>query len=281
VAWLAEQLTKRGLRVGILSRGYGASATTPIVVEPGARAQIVGDEPLLLRQRTGCDVVVSIDRVAGAQLLVKRGADVILADDGLQHLRLAREVEITVVDGARGFGNGQLLPAGPLRESAERATRTDHLVINGNSEHPSLAHIHTAQDLQPVVMSLPPGRVMSLTGKHADRALESFSRQRVHAVAGIGNPQRFFADLRARGLDIVEHPFPDHHAFTAADFDFRDAAPVLMTEKDAVKCRALAGPAMAKAWYVPVTARFSDAHANSLIEQVVARLGRSVKTEVR
>jgi tetraacyldisaccharide 4'-kinase len=282
VAWLAEQLTRRGLKVGILSRGYGATATKPIIVEPGSRWQNVGDEPLLLRQRTGCDVVVSIDRVAGAQLLMQRGADVILADDGLQHLRLVRDVEIVVVDGARGFGNGQLLPAGPLREPATRASLANLVVINGPPEHSSLAHLPMAQDHQAVQMGLAPGRVLSVSGKQADRALESFRGQRVHAVAGIGNPLRFFADLRARGLDVVEHPFADHHPFTAADLDFADAAPVLMTEKDAVKCRALADPRwLAKAWYVPVTARFSDAHAANLVEQVVASLGRSVKTVVR
>ena len=281
VAWIADALTRRGLKVGILSRGYGASATVPTVVEPGSHWQQVGDEPLLLRQRTGCDVVVSIDRVAGAKLLSQRGADVILADDGLQHLRLARDVEIVVVDGARGFGNGRLLPAGPLREPAARASLANLIVINGSPEHPSITHMPTAQDLHPVHMGLQPGRVLSLSGRQAGRALESFSGQRVHAVAGIGNPKRFFADLRAYGLVVVEHPFADHHPFTASDLDFGDSAPVLMTEKDAVKCRALADPRwVAKAWYVPVTARFSDAHAAGLIEQVFARLGRSVKTVV-
>jgi tetraacyldisaccharide 4'-kinase len=282
VAWLAEKLKERGLRVGILSRGYGSTATAPRVVEPNSRWQDTGDEPLLLRQRTGCDTVISIDRVAGAQLLVQRGADVILADDGLQHLRLARDVEIIVVDGARGFGNGRLLPAGPLREPASRASLSNLMVVNGAPEHPSIAHQPAARDMQPVQMTLAPGRVLPVVAVKADRSLESFRGQRVHAVAGIGNPWRFFADLRGRGLDIVEHPFPDHHPFTAADFAFHDGAPVLMTEKDAVKCRTLAGvAALASAWYVPVTARFSDIHAGGLLEHVVARLGRSVDAVVR
>ena len=215
-------------------------------------------------------------------MLVQRGADVILADDGLQHLRLARDVEIVVVDGARGFGNGQLLPAGPLREPPDQTAHADIVVINGAPEHSSLTPLPVARSLQAVQMGLAPGRVMSLSGRQADLPLESFRGQRVHAVAGIGNPKRFFADLRARGLDVVEHPFADHHPFTAADLDFGDAAPLLMTEKDAVKCRTLADPRwLAKAWYVPVTARFSDAQAADLVEQVVARLGRSVKTVVR
>lgn len=282
VAWLAEKLTERGLRVGILSRGYGSSATTPRVVEPNSRWQESGDEPLLLRQRTGCDVVVSVDRVAGAHLLVKRGADVILADDGLQHLRLARDVEIVVVDGARGFGNGLLLPAGPLREPASRAALANLVVINGPPEHASIAKQPSGRDMHSIQMSLAPGAVRPVAAVRAERTLESFRGQRVHAVAGIGNPGRFFADLRARGLDIVEHPFADHHPFTSADLDFGASAPVLMTEKDAVKCRALVGArALADAWYVPVTARFSDTQASGMLDQVLAHLGRSVSTVVK
>jgi tetraacyldisaccharide 4'-kinase len=279
VAWLAERLKERGLRVGILSRGYGSTATTPRVVELNSRWQDTGDEPLLLRQRTGCDVVVSIDRVAGAQLLVQRGVDVILADDGLQHLRLARDIEIVVIDGARGFGNGRLLPAGPLRESAQRLSQADVVVVNGAAEHTSISNLPRARTVQ---MALAPGRVLPVVGTRADRSLESFRGQKVHAVAGIGNPWRFFADLRSRGLDIVEHPFPDHHPFTPADLNFGDTAPVLMTEKDAVKCRAFADArVLSTSWFVPVTARFSDIQAGVILDQVVAKLGRSVSAVVR
>lgn len=277
VAWLAEKLTERGLRVGILSRGYGSSSSAAArVVEPSSSWQQVGDEPLLLRQRTGCDVVVCVDRAAGAELLAQRGADVIVCDDGLQHLRLARDLEIVVIDGARGFGNGRLLPAGPLREPSSRAALASLVVINGRPEHSSILPMSRA--LQPVQMTLFAGRVLPVTGARADRALESFRGQRVHAVAGIGNPWRFFADLRARGLDIVEHAFPDHHPFAAGDLDFGDAQPVLMTEKDAVKCRAFAD---ARVWYVPVTARFSDAHSAELLEKIAGKLGRRVDAVVR
>jgi tetraacyldisaccharide 4'-kinase len=279
VAWLAEKLTERGLRVGILSRGYGSSKTAaPRVVEPGSAWQQVGDEPLLLRQRTGCDVVISPDRAAGAQLLAQRGADVIVADDGLQHLRLARDVEIVVVDGARGFGNKRLLPAGPLREPAARAGQANLIVINGRPEHGSITRLPMPRDLQPVQMTLLAGQVFPVAGVRPDRALESFRGQRVHAVAGIGNPWRFFADLRGRGLDIIEHAFADHHPFTAADLAFGDAAPVLMTEKDAVKCRAFAD---ARLWYVPVTARFSDAQTAEMLEKIAGKLGRTVDAVVR
>ena len=161
----------------------------------------------------------------------------------------------------------------------ELAAHRDNLVvINGSPEHPSIAHAPRARDLQPVQMTLAPGRALPVAGVRADRSLDSFRKQRVHAVAGIGNPRRFFADLRSRGLDIVEHAFPDHHPFTAADLDFGDAQPVLMTEKDAVKCRAFAD---ARAWYVPVTAQFSDTHTGAILEAVVANLGRSVSEVVR
>jgi len=278
VAWLAEKLTERGLRVGILSRGYGGSSTVPRVVEPNAAWQQVGDEPLLLRQRTGCDVVVSVDRALGAEMLVQRGADVIVSDDGLQHLRLARDLEVVVVDGARGFGNGRLLPAGPLREPSSRTALANLVVINGRPEHASITRLPVSRDLPAVQMTLFAGRVLPVAGARADRALESFRGQRVHAVAGIGNPWRFFADLRGRGLDLVEHAFPDHHPFTAADLAFGDGAPVLMTEKDAVKCRAFAD---SRLWYVPVTARFSDAQAAELLERIGAKLGGRVDAVVR
>ncbi|MEJ0040574.1 MAG: tetraacyldisaccharide 4'-kinase [Gammaproteobacteria bacterium] len=278
VAWLAERLTERGLRVGILSRGYGSNSTSPRVVEPNSPWSQVGDEPLLLRQRTGCDVVVSVDRAAGAQLLVQRGADVVVSDDGLQHLRLARDFEIVVVDGARGFGNGRLLPAGPLREPSSRAGLANLVVINGRPEHASLTRLPGSPDAQPVQMTLAGARVLPVAGTRAERTLESFRGQRVHAVAGIGNPWRFFADLRGRGLDVVEHAFPDHHPFTAPDLDFGDSQPVLMTEKDAVKCRAFAD---ARAWYVPVAARFSDAQSADLLEKITGKLGRRVDAVVR
>jgi tetraacyldisaccharide 4'-kinase len=272
VAWLAERLKERRLSVGILSRGYGRSGDTPRVVELDSGWRDVGDEPLLLRQRTGCVTVVSADRVAGARVLVERGVDVILADDGLQHLRLARDCEIIVVDGARGFGNGRLLPAGPLREPIAKAADADLMVVNGVPEHSSLAAFAVPGSESLVQMTLLPGNAIAMAGRPA-LPLESFRGRPVHAVAGIGNPSRFFTELRARGLQIVEHPFPDHHPFVAADLEFADDAPVLMTEKDAVKCRAFAS---ARLWYVPVTAHFSDAQATAVLECVISRIAPSV-----
>ena len=225
----------------------------------------VGDEPMLLASLTGCDVVVSRDRFAGARKLVALGVDVIIADDGLQHLRLARDCEIVVIDGARGFGNGRLLPAGPLREPASRVRNAGIVVVNGTPEHASLRG-GVEGSLQ---MSLFGGEAHRVDGLAAPEPLEHFRGRRVHAVAGIGNPQRFFRDLRARGLELVEHPFPDHHPFTAADLTFGDDLPVLMTQKDAVRCREIED---ARLWYVPVVARFSEPQAKELLDRVVLAL---------
>jgi tetraacyldisaccharide 4'-kinase len=275
VAWLAGQLSLCGLRVGIVSRGYGRSKRTPECVCAESSWRDVGDEPMLLEQLTGCDVMVAQDRFAGAQQLVAMGVDVVIADDGLQHLRLARDCEIVVIDGARGFGNGRLLPAGPLRESAGRVQEASIVVINGSAEHASLraAAGSVASSLQ---MSLFGGEAHRVDGLAAPQSLECFRNQRVHAVAGIGNPQRFFRDLRARGIELLEHPFPDHHPFTAVDLTFGDDLPVLMTQKDAVRCRELAH---SRLWYVPVVARFSDAQARELLDRVVRALAPAVHTK--
>ncbi|HEU4623978.1 MAG TPA: tetraacyldisaccharide 4'-kinase [Steroidobacteraceae bacterium] len=273
VAWLAEKLVERRISVGILSRGYGSGGGAPREVELTSDWREVGDEPLLLRQRTNCRTVVSPDRLAGARALIERRVDVILADDGLQHLRLARDCEVVVIDGARGFGNGRLLPAGPLRDPIAQLERADLIVVNGPAKHPSLAPIASLLDKRGVQMTLVPGNVIPLDGRRTARTLDDFRKQRVHAVAGIGNPARFFTDLRARGLEVVEHPFGDHHPFEPRDLEFGDGAPVLMTEKDAVKCRAFANDRL---WYVPVTARFSDAHTAQVLTRVIDKLGFTV-----
>ncbi len=273
VSWLAQKLTERGLSVGLLSRGYGRSGAEPRNVELSSDWRDVGDEPLLLRQRTHCPTVVARDRLAGARALVERGIDVIVADDGLQHLRLARDCEIVVIDGARGFGNGRLLPAGPLRDPVSQLARADLIVVNGAPTHPSLTQVAPLLEARSVQMMLVPGNVIPMDGRRTARTLADFRGQRVHAVAGIGNPARFFAELRGRGLEVVEHAFGDHHPFTAGDLEFGDDAPVLMTEKDAVKCHTFAS---ARLWYVPVTARFSDAHAARVLARVIDKLGFAV-----
>jgi tetraacyldisaccharide 4'-kinase len=263
--WLAHQLRQRGLEVGLVSRGYGRQQGGLRVVTLDSSWQEVGDEPLILHRRTGCMTLVASDRVAAARSLVARGAEVILADDGLQHLRMRRDCEIVVIDGNRGFGNGRVLPAGPLRERASRARAADALVVNGGAGGQPPPGVPPELAAAAVRMRLEAAEARQMAGSRQAQPLEAFRGRPLHAVAGIGNPQRFFADLRARGLEVIEHPFPDHHALSAADLDFGDGLAVLMTEKDAVKCRQVAGPRL---WYVPVEAAFSEADARRLLELV-------------
>jgi tetraacyldisaccharide 4'-kinase len=264
--WLAAALRARGRKVGIVSRGYGRKDSSVQAVTATSDWRAVGDEPVLLARRSGCATVVAQDRAAGAAALVAQGVDVVLADDGLQHLRLARDCQILVVDGARGFGNARVLPAGPLRESLAQLAQADVIVVNGAAEHPSLAALPAGRTLS---MQLLAGDVLRVDGQGGARALREFRGQRVHAVAAIGNPGRFFRALRAQGIEPIEHPFPDHHPFAAQDLAFGDAAVVLMTEKDAVKCT---GFADARLWYVPVTAQLSEHDAHALVDRVLAKI---------
>jgi tetraacyldisaccharide 4'-kinase len=268
VLWLSAALGADGRRVGILSRGYGRSDGRVQAVTSTSDWHAVGDEPLLLARRSGCATVVAQDRAAGAAALARGGANVVVADDGLQHLRLARDCEILVVDGARGFGNARVLPAGPLREPVSRLAQADLVIVNGAAEHPSLASLPAGRT---VTMQLAPADALRVDGHGSARPLGELRGQRVHAVAGIGNPARFFRALRAQGIEPIEHPFPDHHRFTPRDLAFGDEAPVLMTEKDAVKCT---GFADARLWYVPVTAQFSEQDAQHVVRCVLARIDR-------
>ena len=252
--WLAERRRASGAAVGILSRGYGRRTGEAREVRADSDWREVGDEPLLLCRRSGCPTVVDADRVRGAQWLVGRGASVILCDDGLQHLRLARDGAIVVLDGARGLGNGRLLPAGPLREPASGLAGADLLVVNGEPVHPSLQQLAARGAL--LRMDLEASEAVPVTAGGAARPLSAFAGAPVHAVAGIGNPQRFFDLLRRLGLDPVCHPFPDHHHFQRAEIEFPDATAILMTEKDAVKCAAFAD---GRCWYLPIRARIEPA----------------------
>ena len=251
--WLARQLSQRRLRAGIVLRGYGGSTRVPRRVGAAAGVSDVGDEAVLLASRSECPVVVGADRVAAARLLDAE-VDVILADDGLQHLRLRRDLEIVVIDGERRFGNRRLLPAGPLREPLARLESVDAVVVNGGVD-----------GVGGFRMTLAGSEAVALVGRER-RSLGSFAPGPVHAVAAIGNPERFFALLRQQGLNFVPHPFSDHHAFERGDLEFGDALPVLMTEKDAVKCARFA---KRQHWYVPVDAAFSQEDAGQLLRLVM------------
>lgn len=237
---LAEHCLARGWRVGVVSRGYGGQYDgLPREVYPGDRAADTGDEPLLIARRLvpggRTRVMIAHDRAAAVQALCAGASvDVVLADDGLQHYRLARDIEIAVLDGARGLGNGWCLPAGPLREPPGRLASVSLVVTNGPA-----ARVYREDQ---VTMQVQPVAWQPLDGSPALPLAALKPGTRVHAVAGIGNPARFFATVRSLGLVVEEHPFPDHHAYCAADLSFADGLPVVMTEKDAVKCAGLAPP---------------------------------------
>jgi tetraacyldisaccharide 4'-kinase len=234
--------------------GYGGSGQQGARLVPErADPLLYGDEPVLLAERAGCPVVVGRDRVAAARLLAaEHGCDVLVTDDGLQHYRLRRDCEILVVDGMRGFGNGRCLPAGPLREPQRRARRVDLRIINGGADARGRGALADVIGGSLTRMTLVPGDAVNLYDARQTRPLAAFRTESVTAVAGIGNPRRFFSMLRDHGLRIRERAFPDHHPFVAEDLASLAPDVVLMTEKDAVKCRVLAKP---EHWYVPVQAQ--------------------------
>jgi tetraacyldisaccharide 4'-kinase len=226
VLWLTEALRARGFRPAIVSRGYGGANDQPCEVAIGGDAVRYGDEPLLLAERGGVPVWIGRDRASAARAAIAAhpDRDLVICDDGLQHYALARDFEIAVED-ERGYGNGLLLPAGPLREPPSR--QVDATVVNGAPARSGA-----------FAMRLEPAGLRGVRDPRRTADADALGRQRLHAVAGIGNPARFFATLGSLGLAFTPHAFPDHHAFTPGDLDFPDCDAVLMTEKDAVKCRA-------------------------------------------
>jgi tetraacyldisaccharide 4'-kinase len=262
VIWLLEQLHQQGFKAGVVMRGYGGgSSHTVQSVTAGGDAARAGDEAVLIAARTGAPVVVGHDRVEAARRLVQAGMDVIVADDGLQHLRLGRDYEIAVIDAARGMGNGRLLPAGPLREAPSRLAAVDAIVLNGEGASFALPS-NAAPRFQ---MHLVGERLLPLSGQGEALPLARFAGRRVHALAGIGHPQRFFAQLTAAGVDVIAHPFPDHHVYQAQELQFTDGLPLLMTEKDAVKCKRFAAP---DRWYLPVAACFAPEQSAALLARL-------------
>ncbi|MSQ63119.1 MAG: tetraacyldisaccharide 4'-kinase [Betaproteobacteria bacterium] len=255
---IVEILREHGWKPGIVSRGYGGSTAAkggaPREANIASEPAEVGDEPILLARRSGCPVWVAPERGAACRALREQHpeCDVIVTDDGLQHYALVRDIEICVVDG-RGFGNGFLMPAGPLREPRSRLSSVDAVVAHANA------------DVKGYRMELLGETLARITDAHDVRPAKSFAGQKVHAVAAIGDPKRFFLQLARFGMQPVPHPFPDHHLFLAAEIDFGDGAPVVMTEKDAVKCKRFA---QAHHWVFRVNASLDPAFERWLLEKL-------------
>ena len=261
ILYLIDHCRARGLRVGVVSRGYGAQPpSVPWRVTAEQSADEAGDEPLLLVQRSGVALMIDPDRARAVQaLLSAEPLDLILCDDGLQHYRLARDLELVLIDAVRGLGNGRCLPAGPLREPQARLQSVDAVLFNGASADSAEGFGFT---LQPTAL------VNVASGER--QSLDVFAPgQAVHAVAGIGNPQRFFRTLEALNWRPIAHAFADHATYSAASLEFSPSLPLLMTEKDAVKCRAFAQPDW---WYLAVDARPSPAFSAWLDGQLDALL---------
>jgi len=245
VIWLADYFKNKGFNPGIISRGYGGKITGKSQqVRPDSNPGLVGDEPVLIAKRTDCPVAIAVQRRRAAEELIEYcDCDLILCDDGMQHYSLGRDIEIAVIDGQRRFGNGRCLPAGPLREPISRLNSVDLVVskyIAGRHEYK---------------MEYQYGDLVSLLEPEHTIPISSLNGQSVHAISGIGNPDRYYSYLRNNKLHIINHEFPDHYPFTKNDVNFDDGLPVVMTEKDAVKCSDFATK---NHWYLPITATLPD-----------------------
>lgn len=261
VLWIAEFLKAKGWSPAIVARGYGGSAGAPRAATIASEAEDVGDEPIVLARRSGCPVWVGADRAKVIEALRLQHAEVnvVILDDGLQHYRLRRDLEIAVLD-ARGFGNGFLLPAGPLREPARRLKSVDAVVCHDNAALPGFR------------MALEGDVLHRMTDARERRPAQAFRDRKVHAVAGIGNPNRFFLHLARLGVRVMPHPFADHHRFVPEELEFGDEVEVLMTEKDAVKLRRYA---RTNWWVLPVSAKLDPAFGDWLLGKLHARRSKA------
>jgi tetraacyldisaccharide 4'-kinase len=259
VSWLARFLRDNGYRPGVVSRGYGGNARSwPQQVRDDSDAFMVGDEPVVIARHTGVPVAVGPDRIAAARALLQfQQSDVIISDDGLQHYRMHRDIEIAVIDGVRRHGNGLCLPSGPLREPVSRLRQVDLIVTNGIAARGEVAMKYQMLPLR------------SLRGSVSDDAAPQAAQgTAVHAIAGTGNPDTFFNALRAQGFRVLRHPFPDHHPFRREDIVFDDELPVIMTEKDAVKCLRIATD---RHWYQPIEVDMPPAFGHRVLELLKKR----------
>jgi tetraacyldisaccharide 4'-kinase len=269
--WLVTQLKGKGFKPGIISRGYrGKVGSIPVKASADSDPNIVGDEAVLMAKRGDCPVVVHPDRVAAARAIIELGVDVIVADDGLQHFRLARDFEIVVIDGTRGFGNGHLLPAGPLREPTSRLHTVDEVLVQQYGDDYA-KFLRRAADWHPSKFDLQASSISSLDESKV-MEIGMFAGQTVHAVAGIGNPERFFRLLESHDIEVIRHPLPDHADIVQSDLEFDDDLAVIMTEKDAVKCLSLLDTI--NCWYVPVNIHFRDSAGEALLKSLLKKISR-------
>jgi len=259
VIWLVEYLRSQGYKPGIIMRGYGGRDSRFVQqVRPDSDPETVGDEAIIHAYRCNCPVSVDRDRVQAARSLLEHtDCDIIISDDGLQHYALGRDIEIAVIDGVRRLGNKFYLPAGPLRESTARLQGVDFIVTHG------------VPDRGEYSMNLHGDMARNLYDEDMSRGLDYFSKKNVHAVSAIGNPQRFFTHLTKHGLDFTEHSYVDHYKFKERDLEFGEDVEILMTEKDAVKCRRFAKPNF---WYIPVEARLNENFGPNLLQLIEKRL---------
>ena len=252
--YITQLLQKSGFKPAIITRGYGGkSEHWPQYVKPNTDPNLVGDEAVLMATRTNVPIYAGANRLESIlKLLAQHDVDVIISDDGLQHYKMPRDIQIAVIDATRLLGNGLCLPAGPLRERKERLDSCDFVVLNGGK--PSDEFSHNMQLTGDVLINLSTAEEMPVEG---------FKEKRVNAVTGIGNPQRFYTSLKEFGLVLETVSFPDHHDFQKEDIDFKNESPIIMTEKDAVKCKTFAKENM---WYLPISASLDNNFNQDLLQ---------------
>lgn len=262
--WVVQRLVRSGFNPGIVSRGYGGKARQwPQPVFPDSDYRVVGDEALIVSKRTGCPMAVAANRVAAVKyLLQNHHCDIIISDDGIQHYALSRDIEIAVIDSQRRFGNGYCLPAGPLREPLSRLQTVALTIVNGQA------------NANETSMQMHGQLAVNMEDESVKKKLSDFNGQKFHAIAGIGNPNRFFGHLSEIGLNFDKRQFPDHHVYNGTDIHYNDTLPIVMTEKDAVKCQAFMDK---RYWYVPVEAVVDEKFENDLMTLLAEKTnGRKV-----
>ncbi|KZY61002.1 hypothetical protein A3742_02145 [Oleiphilus sp. HI0071] len=279
VSYLVRYFEGRGYRVGVVSRGYGVAIPQSEVriVRLESKASEVGDEPLMLKQLLGCDIALSPDRQRAVDYLANVGVDLVVADDGLQHYKMHRDIELCVIDGKRGIGNGQLLPTGPLREPVSRLFEVDAIVCNGALETEMTLLTSLPDSVFRTHMQLTPKQFVRLDGSESidvNTFVERYASQRFSSIAAIGNPQRFFGTLQALGLRCDEYPYPDHYGYKQKDLNDKKTA-ILMTEKDAAKCKDLH---CEDAWFLRVEPELQDNLGERLYNQL-NEMGRLARLE--